>query len=84
MRYIGLLAVVAIIYITYSKMVAPTEPTPAQKEDAALVKPLDAANPDHPAAAATPAPHTDQLKAPLDRTREVLDQVKKQNSGGQF
>ena len=83
MRYIGLLAVVAIIYITYARMSAPT---PAEKPDKTdITQPLDAANPDHPPAAdATPSPQTDALKAPLDRTREVLDQVKKQKSADQF
>jgi hypothetical protein len=79
MRYIGLLMVVAIIYIAYTHMAAPT---PAKTE---VTQAMDAGNPDHPAApGATPTPSTDSLKAPLDRTREVLDQVKKQKSQEQF
>ena len=84
MRYIGLLAVVAIIYITYARMIAPT---PAQKPDKTdITQPLDAANPDHPTAAGATLfslrPDRYALKAPLDRTREVLGLYEEAKIGG--
>lgn len=80
MRYIGLLLTVAIIYIVFTRMVSTTH-----DEKAEVTQALDAGNPDHPAApGATASPQTDSLKAPLDRTRQVLDQVRKQKSDDQF
>ncbi|MGB8352692.1 MAG: hypothetical protein WCD79_02290 [Chthoniobacteraceae bacterium] len=76
MKYILLLVTVAIIYIVlaHSGSIAP-----ASK---AVTESMEAANP--PAPGASASPHTDALKAPLDRTHEVLDQVRKQKSGEQF
>jgi hypothetical protein len=77
MRYILLIMTVAIIYIVIARS---GSITPASK---AITESMDAANPQASAGAGA-SPHTNAFKAPLDRTHEVLDQVKKQNSGGQF
>ena len=77
MRYILLLITVAIIYIVFTRMSSDTH-----DEKTEVTQALDAVNP--PAPGATPSPHTDALKAPLDRTRAVLDQVRKKNSSDQF
>ena len=76
MRYIGLLAALAIIYIAYTRSSTVTS------GETAITQNMDAANPTAPGA--SPSPHTDALKAPLDRTRQVLDQVRKQKSDDQF
>ena len=83
MRYICLLIVVAIIYIASTRM---ESPVPGDKDGKpAVTQGMDAANPDNPSMpGATPAAHTDALKAPLDRTQEVLDQARKQKTDDQF
>jgi len=80
MRYILLIITVAIIYIVLARS---GSITPATK---AVTESMEAANPQASlgASSASPAAHTDPLKAPLDRTHAVLDQVRKQNSGNQF
>jgi len=77
MRYILLIMTVAIIYIVIARS---GSIMPASK---AITESMDAANP-QASAGASASPHTDAFKAPLDRTHEVLDQVKKQKSGDQF
>ena len=77
MRYILLLITVAIIYILFTRMVSVTHDEKTETAQA-----LSVANP--PAPGASPSAQTDSLKAPLDRTRQVLDQVRKQKSEEQF
>lgn len=82
MRYIGLLITVAIIYIVYTRMSSMNS-----GEKAEVTQALNAASTPVPGASGSARPAstpTDSLKAPLDRTREVLDQVRKQKSADQF
>ena len=80
MRYILLLITVAIIYIVFTRMVSNT-----RDEKAEITQTLaETANPPAPGASPAASQHTDALKAPLDRTRQVLDQVRKQKSDDQF
>ena len=77
MRYILLLVTVAIIYVVIARS---SSITPAAT---AVTESMNAANPQITQGGSS-APHTDALKAPLDRTREVLDQVRNQKSQNQF
>ena len=82
MRYILLVITLAIIYIVYTRMVSTTH-----DENREVTQTLNATNPAAPIPGAAPQPGgtpTDALKAPLDRTRQVLDQVRKQKSEDQF
>jgi hypothetical protein len=81
MRYILLLVTVAIIYMVFTRMVSQSH-----DEKTEVTQALNVANPPASGAAGTsPAPTpADSLKAPLDRTRAVLDQVRKQKAGEQF
>lgn len=67
MKYLSFVALLFAAYFIY----APT----GKKEP---VPPLAASN--SPAAAASATPSTDFLKLPLDRTHEVLDQVRKKTN----
>ncbi|HWB60069.1 MAG TPA: hypothetical protein VG733_11300 [Chthoniobacteraceae bacterium] len=87
MRYILLLVTVAIIYIVFTRMVSTTHEENHEVTQAlnAASQTANPANPGAPGAAAAPGQqHTDSLKAPLDRTRQVLEQVRKQKSDDQF
>ena len=77
MKYIALLLGVAAVYyfLARSTPVAPV----AQAVTAAEVAPLTTG----PRETAAPA-GTNALKRPIDRTHEVLNQVKKRNGNGEF
>jgi|GEM_PF-2069433 len=77
MRYILLILALAIVYIVLarSSSIAPAK--------TAITESMEAANPQS-ATGTAPAPHTNAFKAPLDRTHEVLDTVRKQKSADQF
>ncbi|MEQ1860674.1 MAG: hypothetical protein ABMA13_12135 [Chthoniobacteraceae bacterium] len=78
MKFVGLLAVLAIIYLLVSRQSRSGFATEAMKEaDAVVATPRPQAAPPAP-----PAPATTGLRAPIDRTRGVLDQAKQRNSGG--
>jgi hypothetical protein len=75
MKYVALLAAVAIAYFVLARhapVVAVTEAV-TQPEAAPLTQ-----GPREPAAPSNP------LKAPLDRTHAVLDQVRQRNGNGEF
>jgi len=78
MRYILLIITVAIIYIVIAKS---SSITPASK---AITESMDAANPQASASGAAATTPTNAFKAPLDRTHEVLDTVRKQKAADQF
>ena len=77
MKYLFLLATVAIVYFVLAR----NTPVNSVKEAVAQseVAPLTT-GPREPAAPAT----TSALKAPLDRTHAVLEQVKARNGTGEF
>lgn len=72
MKYLGLIAVLAIVYVAYSRLasVAPSETATIQRE----MEP----------AAPVVQTHTSELKRPIGRTHEVLGQVKVRNESGEF
>ena len=79
MKYVFFLATVAAVYffLAHRAPVAPVVAEITQKEAAPLT-----AGPRNPPVAATE--HTNALKRPIDRTREVLGQVKQRNGTGEF
>ena len=84
MRYIFLLITVAIIYVVLTRSSAVDPAAQAIQESMQAADPTPAPAPVAAGAVATPAPHTNAYKAPLDRTHAVLDQVRQKNSGGEF
>ena len=83
MKYVFLLVTVAAVYFFWAHK-APVAPVVAQitQQEAA---PLSSGPRGGPAAAtAAPAERTNALKRPIDRTREVLNQVKQRNGNGEF
>jgi hypothetical protein len=74
MRILALVIVVAIIYVLYGRngeKQSPQNRVAEAQQEAALVQPT-------PTSAAPAAP-SGSLRAPMDRTRQVLDLVKKRN-----
>jgi hypothetical protein len=83
MRLLSLVVVMAIIYFAYSKRITPgKDSTSAAMQDFEQTAPPST----RPATAAAPAPaaSNSNLRAPIDRTRAVLEQVKKRNGNGEF
>jgi hypothetical protein len=84
MRFLALIIVIAIIYLVL-KHHGPTSSVPeAMREADAVTQTTPAPTPASPTATAQPAQPTSGLRRPLDRTRNVLDQVKQRNGGGEF
>ena len=79
MKYIFLLATVAVVYFFLAHRV-PVTPVVAEITQQEAV-PLTT-GPRNPSA--VPAVRTNSLKRPIDRTREVLGQVKQRNGTGEF
>ena len=77
MKYLFLLAAVAVVYLVLAR----NSPVAAVQEavTASEAAPLTT-GPREPAAPAA----TSSLKAPLDRTHAVLEQVKARNGAGEF
>jgi len=82
MKYVFLLTTVAVIYFFIARKapVAPVVKEITQQEAA----PLTSGPAGAPSTAATPGEHTNSLKRPIDRTKEVLNQVKQRNGNGEF
>ncbi len=76
MRIVGIVVVLAIVYYIYGrngdKTSLQNRVAEAQAE-AAQVTPMS-----------PPTQPTNSLRAPMDRTRQVLDQVKQRNGKGEF
>ena len=83
MKYVFLLATVAAVYffLAHKAPIAPVVGEITQKDAAPLTT-----GPRDPSAAVAAAPgaHTNALKRPIDRTKEVLGQVKQRNGTGEF
>lgn len=79
MKYVFLLTTVVVVYFFIARKapVAPVVQEITQREAAPLTTGAPGAT---PAAAAG----ADALKRPIDRTKEVLDQVKQRNGQGEF
>jgi hypothetical protein len=80
MKYVFLLIMVALVYLFLVRKapVAPVVKEITQQEAAPLTT--------GPANAPAPAPaqSSNSLKRPIDRTKEVLNQVKQRNGNGEF
>jgi hypothetical protein len=85
MKYVYLLAAVACVYLflTHKAPVAPVVAEITQKEVVPLTGQQNAPQA-VPGAPAAPAASGNSLKRPIDRTREVLGQVKQRNGNGEF
>ena len=83
MKYLFLLATVGAGYffLLHQAPVAPAVQAVTQQEAAPLTTGPRGNTEPVPAA---PAPHTDYLKRPIDRTKEVLGQVAARNGNGEF
>ena len=77
MKYLFLLATVAIVYFVLARN------TPVHSVKEAVIQSEVAPLTTGPREPAAPAA-TSSLKAPLDRTHAVLDQVKARNGTGEF
>jgi hypothetical protein len=75
MKYVAIIAVVAIVYFVLARHtpVAAVQQSISQSEVAPLTTGSREA-----------APASTSLKRPFDRTHEVLDQVQKRNGKGEF
>lgn len=76
MRIVAIVVVLAIVYYIYGRNGDKTSPQNRVAEaqtEAAQVMP-----------AAQPAQPTNSIRAPMDRTRQVLQQVKQRNGNGEF
>lgn len=83
MKYVFLLITVAAVYFFLIRK-APVTPVVKEitQQEAA---PLTSGPNNAPATApAAPAQGTNALKRPIDRTKEVLNQVKQRNGNGEF
>ncbi len=78
MRIVAIVVVLAIVYYIYGrngdKTSLQNRVAEAQAEAAKVMPAPQAAQP----------PPTNSLRAPMDRTRQVLDQVKQRNGKGEF
>ena len=83
MKYVFLLITVAAVYFFLMKQtpVKPVVSVVTQQELAPLTSGPRGGPTPEPGA---PAAHSDPLKRPIDRTREVLSLVKKRNGDGEF
>jgi len=83
MRIVAIVVVLAIVYYIYGrngdKTSLQNRVAEAQVEAAQVMPAPQATQPP----AAQPPP-TNSLRAPMDRTRQVLDQVKQRNGKGEF
>lgn len=83
MRFLSLIVVVAIVYLCYAKLGSknPNNNTSeAMKEAAAVENAQPTANAQQVQQAAPPPPATTSIRAPIDRTRQVLQQVQGRNN----
>ena len=90
MRFLGLIAVVAIVYFAYGKRLAPDGNQSVNNAMSEFDKTVpansgNAGTSTSTPASSVPAPQsTSSVRRPIDRTRAVLEQVKARNGDGQF
>ena len=90
MKFLGLVAVVAIVYFAYGKRLAPDGNQSVNNAMSEFEKTVPANTPpaatsSSASAPATPAPQSSSnIRRPIDRTRAVLEQVKARNGDGAF
>jgi len=84
MKLVSLLVGMAIVCLLVVKRAQPSQVAEAMREADAVVQPVKSTSAaSTPAGAAANTPSTG-LRAPLDRTRSVLNQVKQRNGNGEF
>ena len=86
MKYVFLLIAVALVYLFLVRKapVAPVVKEITQQEAAPLTTGPAGAPASSPVSGAAPAQSTNALKRPIDRTKDVLNQVKQRNGNGEF
>ena len=85
MRLLSLVAVLAIIYYTYSKRVAPgPNSVDSAMTEFSQTAPAPTASTPQTTPPQSSAPATSNLRRPIDTTRSVLEKVKKRNGNGEF
>jgi hypothetical protein len=88
MRFVALLVGMAIVCMLVLKRAQPSQVAEAMREADAVVEPVNTASAGSSStakpAATQSTPSTTGMRAPLDRTRSVLNQVKQRNGGGEF
>ena len=86
MKYVFLLITVALVYffLVRKAPVAPVVKEITQQEAVPLTTGPAGVPASSPASGTAPAQSTNSLKRPIDRTKEVLNQVKQRNGNGEF
>jgi hypothetical protein len=85
MRFVALLIGMAIVCVLVVKRAQPSQVAEAMQEADAVVAPVNSGSAATPAPVnGSPAGGTSGLRAPLDRTRGVLNQVKQRNGANEF
>jgi hypothetical protein len=84
MRFVALLIVIAIICLVLTHRGPVSSVPEAMREADAVTHPAATTAAPGPTATVQPAPQSAGLRAPLDRTRAVLGQIKQRNGGGEF
>jgi|GEM_PF-959414 len=84
MRFVGLIVVVAIVYVCFYKGTDKQSPAAKVEEAQKEANAVEPVTPVSTTTASRPAPPpassgTNSLKAPIDRTRAVLEKVKERN-----
>jgi hypothetical protein len=90
MKFLGLIAVVAIVYFAYGKRLAPDGNPSVSNAMSEFEKTVPAntrtagTSSSAPAVRAPQQQSTSNIRRPIDRTRAVLEQVKARNGDGEF
>ena len=82
MKFIALLVAMAIICMLVVKRAQPSQAAEAMREADAVVQPIS--SPSATPQPVAPGQNSTGLRAPLDRTRSVLNQVKQRNGSNEF
>ena len=85
MKLLGLIAVVAVVFYMYQQRLEPGKDS-VQAAMTEFEQTAPAASQTKRATVSTgaPQPATSNLRRPIDRTRKVLEQVKRRNGDGEF
>jgi hypothetical protein len=84
MKLVALLVGMAIVCLLVVKRAQPSQVAEAMREADAVVQPVNRTSAASTPSAAVPNAPSTGLRAPLDRTRSVLNQVKQRNGNGEF
>ena len=93
MKFVALLLGMAIVCLLVVKRAQPSQVAEAMQEADAVVAPVNSGSSSRPSMTPTPSASSPQsskpggttgLRAPLDRTRSVVDQVRQRNGANDF